>query len=329
MRFAKKTILITIILLSSVGLLAQSPGWTVNPAEYDFNGEVNARIYFGTDLATTGTLGAFVGSTCRGYATGAVFSLTGQTIFSVMCFSNVESGETMTFRYYNASDGVTYNVDETITFTSDMIQGTASVPLDFHIYLSRTLNLTGVLLEGLYNGSGTMREAWNDTGPQWGSGVADHITVELHNSSNYSSIVHTATYVVLTTAGTATVSIPYIYSGSYYITIKHRNSIETTTSLPVSFSSLVVSYSLNLPSKVFGGNIKLIDVAGNHYCIFGSDSNNDGVVDGLDLINVENAATLFSTGYVPNDLNGDGVVDALDLIMVENNALNFVSVILP
>jgi len=54
---------------------------------------------------------------------------------------------------------------------------------------TKTLNLSSVLLEGLYNSGGTMRQAWNALGPQWGAGIADHITVELHNATKYSTIV--------------------------------------------------------------------------------------------------------------------------------------------
>jgi hypothetical protein len=194
---------------------------------------------------------------------------------------------------------------------------------------SRTLSLSSVLLQGLYDSGGMMKQAFDDMGPHWTAGVADHITVELHSAANYSSIVFTASNVVLNTNGTAIVSVPSSNSGSYYITIKHRNSIETTTALPVSFSNTVISYAFDLPSKVYGNNLILLPGGGNHYAIYGGDSNGDGATDGLDLISVENAVTLFSTGYLLTDLNADGIVDAFDLIMAENNTIMFVCSILP
>ena len=80
-----------------------------------------------------------------------------------------------------------------------------------------------------------MRQAMDDSGAHWPEGIADHISVELHNSSNYSSIEFAINDIELTTSGTASVTVPAAYSGLYYITIKHRNHIETTTALPVSF----------------------------------------------------------------------------------------------
>jgi hypothetical protein len=193
----------------------------------------------------------------------------------------------------------------------------------------KTLNLTSVMLQGLYNGGGTMRRVSNGTGPAYSDPlVADMITIELH-SVPYSSIAFTVSDVKLSTTGTATINIPAANNGQYYITIKHRNHIEITTFALVSFNGSTINYSYDLPSKVFGGNLILMGGAGTHYAIYGGDSNSDGVVDGLDLISIENGANSFSTGYLLIDLNGDGVVDALDLIMAENNALNFVSVIHP
>ena len=76
-------------------------------------------------------------------------------------------------------------------------------------------------------------------------------------------------------------------------------------------------------SKAYGNNLTL---KGTKCCIYSSDVNQDGVVDLLDLINVDNHAYNFVTGYVPTDINGDGLVDLLDLIIGDNNAYNFVSV---
>ncbi len=59
------------------------------------------------------------------------------------------------------------------------------------VVTDKTLNLTSVLLEGLYSSGGNMRQAWNELGPLWPAGVADHIKVELHSAANYSTIVYT------------------------------------------------------------------------------------------------------------------------------------------
>ena len=97
---------------------------------------------------------------------------------------------------------------------------------------NKTLNLKAYL-EGLYIGAGSMRQACDGTGPHFGSGIADQVTVELHNAANYATIEYTSGLVNLSTTGNIAITgIPAIQDGSYYITLRNRNSIETTTFLP-------------------------------------------------------------------------------------------------
>ncbi len=56
----------------------------------------------------------------------------------------------------------------------------------------KQLNLQ-VLLEGLYAGSGTMNQAYNESGPQFGAGIADEITVEFHSGLDYYETEYVAT----------------------------------------------------------------------------------------------------------------------------------------
>ena len=70
-------------------LAGQSHGWTVDPTDYEYDGDIRAIVLRGTDEITTGTVGAFVGSTCRGYADGVLFPVSGKTIFIIRCYSNV------------------------------------------------------------------------------------------------------------------------------------------------------------------------------------------------------------------------------------------------
>jgi acetyl esterase/lipase len=191
---------------------------------------------------------------------------------------------------------------------------------------NKTLNLK-LYLEGLYDG-GVMRKAQDEYGDHYTGTVADKIAVELHDASNYANIIHDAGMLNLNIDGTATASIPGSNSGDYYITIKSRNSIETTTAAPVSFTNSTIGYDFTTSdSQAFGNNQK--QLSAGVYGFFGGDANNDGSVDALDLIAVDNDATLFSAGYMNTDLNGDGSVDALDLILCDNNSTLFIATILP
>ncbi len=191
---------------------------------------------------------------------------------------------------------------------------------------SKTLNLK-VYLEGLYAGEGTMNPAFDEFGAHWPAGVADHITVELHNSATYATIEYTAPDVELSITGTATVSTPGDKNGSYYLTIKHRNSIETTSALPVDFSGAIISYAFDTQDQAYGNNMGLM-IDGTSI-IFGGDESQDGIVDGTDLSEIGNLADIAASGYLPQDINGDGLIDGSDLSVAGNNADVAVGAALP
>jgi hypothetical protein len=192
--------------------------------------------------------------------------------------------------------------------------------------IDKILNLT-VFLEGLYNGPGIMRKAQNEFGDQFGGNTADQIDIELHNSANYSNIVFTANDINLSTTGVAAAIIPAANSGSYYITVRHRNSIETTSALPVSFAGSTINYAMTNPLAVYGGN--LLMMVGGAYVIYGGDVNQDGYIDTGDMTPVDNDGAAFATGYLPTDCNGDGFVDTGDMTIVDNNGAAFVTTITP
>src|SRR5207244_3256524 len=79
-------------------------------------------------------------------------------------------------------------------------------------------------------------------------------------------------------------------------------------------------------NQAYGNNLVL---KGTRYCIYSGDVNQDEVVDGSDLANIDNDASNFTKGYVATDVNGDQLVDGSDLSLTDNNASNFVSAIRP
>ncbi|MBL7904239.1 MAG: chitobiase/beta-hexosaminidase C-terminal domain-containing protein [Bacteroidales bacterium] len=189
---------------------------------------------------------------------------------------------------------------------------------------TKTLNVTA-FLEGLYEaGTGEMRQALGDSGPQFGAGIADEVTVELHDATAPYAAAYTFTNVSLSTAGNLSIStIPAVVSGSYYIAIKHRNSIETWSSNPVSFDGAgPFSYDFTTAaSQAFGDNMLQI---GSVYVIFGGDVNQDGSIDTSDMTVVDNGAAEYLTGYILADVNGDGGVDTSDMTIIDNSSSNYV-----
>ncbi|MBK6507380.1 MAG: hypothetical protein IPG02_17425 [Ignavibacteria bacterium] len=115
--------------------------------------------------------------------------------------------------------------------------------------------------------------------------------------------------------------------GSYYIVVKHRNSIETWSSAPVYIEATAMSYDFTLfAAQAYGNNLVL---NGNNYCLYGGDVNQDGIVDAGDGSMTDNDANNFVTGYAQTDLTGDRFVDGSDNTIADNNASAFVSVITP
>ena len=172
-----------------------------------------------------------------------------------------------------------------------------------------------------------MHPASDEYGAHWGATIADKITVELHNTSNYADVLYTESNVYLHTNGAASLLLPSAYGGSYYITIKHRNSIETVSAFPVSFTGSTINYAFDNATKAYGSNMLLMIDGG--WVIYGGDVNQDGLIDSDDMAPVENQSASAASGYLFEDANGDGLIDAGDMAIIENNSAIAVSLAVP
>jgi hypothetical protein len=188
-----------------------------------------------------------------------------------------------------------------------------------------TLNL---LLEGLYNANGIMYPSRDAYGaPIWSSDIADQITVELHDNGNFSNIVFTKEEVLLSTNGVVTFAVPAAYSGNYYIAIRHRSGIITSSATPVSFTIPQINYSFDLANKAYGNNMALMP--DGWFALYGGDVNQDGIVDTADMTPVDNGSAAYLSGYRNPDANGDGIIDTADMTLVDNNSANYVAAVNP
>lgn len=172
-----------------------------------------------------------------------------------------------------------------------------------------SLNLTSII-EGFWDGSVM---------------VNDSVKIFLHNSVSPFAKVDSAK-VKLNNSGNGVMTFTHTSPGSYYIVVTHRNSIETWSKLPQSFTSGgTTAYNFTTSAdKAFGDNLKL---KMGKFTIFSGDVNLDGTVDASDIIEVYNNALL--SGYVSTDVNGDDFVDVTDLIITYNNSIVVASVIRP
>ncbi|MEZ4691794.1 MAG: hypothetical protein R3A12_17200 [Ignavibacteria bacterium] len=133
---------------------------------------------------------------------------------------------------------------------------------------------------------------------------------------------------VLNTSGNAVYNFNSVPSGSYYLEITHRNSLETWSASPVALTT-GGSFAYNFTtaaSQAYGNNLILKD---GKYCDYSGDVNQNGIVDLTDVVIVNNSASVFTTGYVVQDVNGDNLVDLSDLIITLNNSSMFVAKVIP
>lgn len=206
--------------------------------------------------------------------------------------------------------------------------GTYTISRQHHITVVDSIHTiqVKVYLEGLFNGN-SMNKARNENGEQFAGSIADQVNVELHDAQSPYGLRAGPFTLNLDTSGILQFTIPYILNGNYYLALKHRNSIETWSSQAISFQDAAISYDFtDASSKAFGENLK--PTAGK-YLIYTGDVNQDGLVDSGDMIQIDNAASAFSIGYILSDLNGDGLVDLDDMILVDNNGSGFVAKMVP
>lgn len=146
--------------------------------------------------------------------------------------------------------------------------------------------------------------------------IDDTLKVKLRSTTSPYSVVDSASELCGTYGGTfCFYEAP---PGNYYISVYHRNSLETWSKQPVTFTLDDFEFYdfTDLATKAYGDNevLKL-----SAYCMFSGDVNQDGIIDAGDLSEVENDAANSLSGYVSSDVNGDNFVDAGDLSIVENN----------
>lgn len=223
----------------------------------------------------------------------------------------------------NAGTPVTGITTDITGITRDAVAPTIGAYEISHLTIAVNLNL---FIEGLYTGAGAMSQAYDAAGPHWPAGVADHITVELHDAANYATIVYSED-VALSTSGSATFDVTPNYNGTYFVTVKHRNSIETTTPSALSFSGSIVSHDFtSSASQAFGNNLKQ---SVSVFLIYSGDVNQDGAIDTGDMLPVDNDSFNYSSGYLSADVNGDGLIDTGDMLFIDNNSALYIGAILP
>lgn len=218
--------------------------------------------------------------------------------------------------YYVVSEGYSTGVGAiTTTIKTTTVCPTTTV-----------LNLSA-FIEGYYLGGGQMRAVLYLNGLLANPTAFDSITVELHNASSPYA-VFTSAKSLLSTNGTAVVTFPvYILNQSYYVVIKHRNTLETWSALPVLIqNNMSYNFTLNA-SSVYGSNLR--NLGDGNFALWSGDVNQDSFVEAADYNAIETASHNFLTGYVVTDLTGDALVESSDYSLIENNFQLFLMLLRP
>ncbi len=185
--------------------------------------------------------------------------------------------------------------------------------------LSLILNLK-LALEGFYNSSDNSLN------------MRDTLTAYLRSISSPYNIFDSSKAVIDSISLTGEFHFNNSFTGTYYIAVKHRNSLETWSKS--GGQSLINGFTQNydmtdLSSKAYGNNLTQVDASPVKFAIYSGDINDDSFIDLTDVIYINNDAVNFVTGYELSDVTGNNISDLTDVLVAYNNAGSFVSVIRP
>ncbi|MBL8007390.1 MAG: right-handed parallel beta-helix repeat-containing protein, partial [Ignavibacteria bacterium] len=162
--------------------------------------------------------------------------------------------------------------------------------------------------------------------------ISDTVKAYLHSNITPYNPIDSSVSVIDSVTFTGSFIFNNAVNGTYYIEVRHRNTIETWSKSggETFISGTTMNYDFtDAAAKAFGNNMMQIDNSPVRFAIYSGDVDQTGIVDGGDISQVENDASASLSGYVPSDVTGDYYVDASDLSITENNASAGVQVVTP
>ncbi len=157
---------------------------------------------------------------------------------------------------------------------------------------------------------------------------SDTILVQLRNKVSPFEVIDSSRGVLDSVTLSSNLRFTKALTDTYYVAVKHRNSIETWSRLTkIYLANGTISYSFTTSqTQSYGLNVTL---KGTKWSFYSGDINQDGSIDASDVSETDNDAYSSVSGYVRTDVTGDDFVDAADVSLVDNNSFNSVSVITP
>jgi len=144
-------------------------------------------------------------------------------------------------------------------------------------YIASNPELTvRLFIEGIYNGNGFMDLPLVNSGLSGNAQHADSVTLSLISPNELNSIAFSGKSL-LRSNGNSTLLLPgWVLGNSYYIVIRHRNSIETWSKLPILFSTENTYYNVGGSMAFPNIQTNVVDSIRNTAAICGGNVISDG-----------------------------------------------------
>jgi hypothetical protein len=147
--------------------------------------------------------------------------------------------------------------------------------------------------------------------------MRDTVRAYLHSIVSPYNVLDSSASVIdsVTFAGSFTFTQP---TGTYYIVVKHRNSIETWSKSggePFIAATLMNYDFTDLAGKAYFNNMIQVDASPLTFGIYSGDVDQDGSIELGDITNVSNGVSGFASGYVVTDVTGDKITELADLLL--------------
>jgi hypothetical protein len=185
-----------------------------------------------------------------------------------------------------------------------------SIDSTFLNYITCNIKLA---IEGLYN-SGADRLVEKDS-----------VTAYLRNTNSPFQILDSAKAIIDSVSFTGNFNFNHTSSGTYYIMIKHKNSLETWSKAGgENLAGGINNFDFTTSSsQAYGNNLTL---KGSKYCIYSGNVNGDDIIDAEDMAIVDNDVFNYTFENIITNLNGDSIVDIEDMAIVDRNGKNLIVV---
>jgi hypothetical protein len=202
-----------------------------------------------------------------------------------------------------------------------------SFALVFNVSLAPVPINVKVFPEGLYIGNGSLTPALFNADGRSSTNLSDYIDIDLRDTIYPFTKLYSKSGI-LDISGNITVNFPNQVSGrSYFVGVRHRNSIETWSKVPIMINFLNNNYDFtNSLSKAFGYNLKSLNGV---FGLYSGDINQDGSIDFNDYPSLDISSSNGDLGYLVTDLNGDASVDFNDYPIIDLNSSQGIYAITP